>query len=243
MDRAFEDQKKQSIRTLGRSPELREASIRWIADVSRHNYSYNFCWMGLPIIQFPQDIVALQEIVWEVKPELIIETGIARGGSLIFHASMLELLGGNGRVLGIDVEIREANRCAIEAHPMARRIMMVEGSSTDPQVVAHAADCARGKRPIMVVLDSNHTHDHVLGELRAYSPLVTCGSYLVVLDTIIEDLPADYFPDRPWSRGRNAKTAVWEFLRENDRFTVAQEYKGKLLITVAPDGYLKCVKD
>jgi cephalosporin hydroxylase len=189
--------------------------------------------------------MAMQEIIWKVKPDLVIETGIAHGGSLIFYASMLELIGGNGRVLGIDIDIRKHNRVEIERHPLVKRITMIQGSSTNEGVVQQACNFARGRRSksVLIVLDSNHTHDHVLRELELYSPLVTQGSYLVVFDTIIEDMPRDFFPDRPWSKGNNPKTAVQEFLKTNDRFVVDKEIQNKLLITVAPDGYLKCIKD
>lgn len=230
------------IGALGRNPKLWELSKAWIIETARYKYVYNFTWLGRPIIQFPQDIIALQEIIWRVKPDIIIETGIAHGGSLIFYASMLELIGGAGQVLGIDVEIRPHNRVEIERHPMFKRITMIEGSSTDEKVVKQVSAFARGKNQVMVVLDSNHTHAHVLKELELYSPLVTKGSYLVVLDTIIEDMPEDFFPDRPWSKGNNPKTAVWEFLKTNDRFEIDKEIENKLLITVAPDGYLKCIK-
>lgn len=210
--------------------------------VNGHGYSYNFSWLGRPIIQFPQDLMAIQEVVWRVRPQVIVETGIAHGGSLIFSASMLELLGGTGRVLGVDIDIRAHNREAIEAHPMARRITMIEGSSVDPDVVAEVARqvaCTDG--PVLVILDSMHTHEHVLAELEAYAPLVTPGSYLIVLDTVIEDMAVDAFPDRPWSRGDNPKTAVHEFLRGSGRFEIDHEMSDKLVLTVAPDGYLKCI--
>jgi cephalosporin hydroxylase len=191
----------------------------------------------------PQDIVAMQEIIWRVKPDLIIETGIAHGGSLIFYASMLELIGGGGRVIGIDVEIRAHNRSEIEKHPMAKRISMIEGSSTEPEIIQQVRGLADGCRRILVALDSNHSHDHVRRELELYSPLVTKDSYLVVFDTAVEDMPDNFFPDRPWKKGNNPKTAVWEFLKTTDRFVVDKETENKLLITVAPDGYLRCVKD
>jgi cephalosporin hydroxylase len=206
-------------------------------------YSYNFSWMGRPIIQYPQDIIALQEIIWSVKPQLIVETGVAHGGSLVFLASMLELIGGEGRVVGVDIEIRPHNRQAIEEHRMASRITLVEGSSTDAAVVSEVHALAEGRRPIMVILDSNHSHAHVLKELQAYAPLVTNGSYLVVFDTVVEDMPADAFPNRPWGRGNSPKTAVREFLASTTRFAIDHEIDGKLLLTVAPDGYLKCVGD
>ena len=239
----FEIEKAINIEKLGGNAELRSTSMEWIAKVSRFNYSYNFSWLGRPIIQFPQDIIAVQEIIWSVKPDLIIETGIAHGGSIIFSASMLELLGGDGQVLAIDIDIREHNRVEIEKHPMYKRITMIEGSSTADDVVQKVHDFAKDKGAIMVILDSCHTHDHVLSELRAYSPLVTKGSYMVVCDTIIEDMPDDLFPDRPWSKSNNPKTAVYEFLATNDRFEIDRQIENKLLITVAPDGYLRCVKD
>jgi cephalosporin hydroxylase len=218
-------------------------SRRFFDEASRYKYSYHFEWLGRPIVQFPQDIVAMQEIIWRTRPELIIETGVAHGGSLIFYASMLELLGGEGRVIGIDVEIRPHNRSAIENHPLARRITLIEGSSTDPDVIQQAFAAAEGCSRVLVALDSNHTHDHVLRELELYSPLVTRGSYLVVFDTVVEDMPPDFFPDRPWGRGNNPKTAVHQFLRSNDRFRIDKNIETKLLITTSPDGYLECVKD
>lgn len=209
----------------------------------RYNYSYNFTWLGRPIIQYPQDIIAMQEIIWRVQPEVIIETGIAHGGSLVFHASMLELIGGAGRVLGIDVDIRPHNRTAIEQHPISKRITMLQGSSVDAAVARQVSDFVRGRRPVLVSLDSNHTHEHVLKELQLYAPLVTKGSYLVVFDTVVEHMPTEFFHNRPWSQGNSPKTAVHEFLKTTDRFVIDKEIENKLLLTVAPDGYLKCVKD
>jgi cephalosporin hydroxylase len=239
----FEQEKTKNIFDLGKQLPLHDSSKQWIADVSRFKYSYHFTWMGRPIIQFPQDIVAMQEIIWRVKPAVIIETGVAHGGSLILYASLLELIGGAGRVLGIDIDIRQHNREAIENHPLARRIDLLQGSSIDESVISQVREYARGKSPVMVVLDSNHTRDHVARELASYSPLVTKGSYLVVFDTIIEDLPENYFLDRPWGKGNNPKTAVKEFLKQTDRFEIDAEMNSKLLITVAPDGYLRCLKD
>lgn len=243
MNKIFESEKRENIRQLGLNKKLQEKSIEWIVETSNHKYSYNFCWMGRPVIQFPQDMMAMQEIIWRVKPDLIIETGIAHGGSLIFHSSMLELLGGDGLVLGIDIDIREHNRVAIEEHPMAKRIQMIQGSAIDEDVARQVYEVAKDKKRVLVILDSNHTHDHVLKELQLYSHLVTKGSYLVVFDTIIEDMPENFFPDRPWDKGDNPKTAVWEFLKTNDRFEIDREIQNKLLITVAPDGYLRCLKD
>ena len=222
---------------------LKKSSNAFLNESIRTKYSYNFSWMGRPIIQYPQDIIAMQEIIWNVRPDLIIETGIAHGGSLIFYASMLELLGEEGKVLGIDVDVRKHNRHEIEKHPMYKRISMIEGSSIDESVVETVREYSRGRKRVLVCLDSLHTHDHVLRELEAYSPFVTTGSYCVVFDTIVEDLPDEYSADRPWGKGNNPKTAVWKFLKKNDRFVIDKEIENKLLITVAPDGYLKCVKD
>lgn len=209
-------------------------------------YSYNFSWMGRPIIQYPEDMIAMQEIIWSVQPDLIIEMGIAHGGSLIFSAAMLELnaaCGGNqnAEVLGVDIDIRAHNREAIEAHPMAKRISMIQGSSIAPEIIEQVKAKAAGKQRILVCLDSNHTHEHVLAELEAYAPLTSVGSYCVVFDTIVEDIPAEMIVDRPWGPGNNPKTAVWEYLKTHAEFEIDKRIDRKLLISVAPDGYLKRV--
>jgi len=222
--------------------KLQQSSKTFMENTIRNKYSYNFSWMGRPIIQYPQDIIAMQEIIWNLKPDLIIETGIAHGGSLIFYASMLELLGGKGKVLGIDIDIREHNRREIETHPMFKHITMIEGSSIDDRVIEQVRKFANGKKRVLVCLDSLHTHDHVLRELEAYTPMVSLGSYCVVFDTIVEDMPDEYSHDRPWGKGNNPKTAVWKFLKGNDRFVIDKEIENKLLISTCPDGYLKCVR-
>ncbi|HUU90001.1 MAG TPA: cephalosporin hydroxylase family protein [Phycisphaerae bacterium] len=231
------------IRAMGSNRELKKMAVDFLRETAPYRYTYHFTWLGLPIIQLPQDIVAVQDIVWRVKPDLIIETGVAHGGSLILSASLLELIGGEGEVLGIDIDIHPHNRAAIEGHPLARRVRLIEGSSTDPEVAARAAGMARGKKSVLVMLDSDHTHDHVLRELHLYSPLVTVGSYLVVFDTSIDDMPAGLYPGRPWGRGNNPRTAVREFLATNDQFVVDQEIEDKILVTVASGGYLTRVKD
>ncbi len=232
----------ESTRKMKADGELQRLAGKFFEKTIEHRYSYNFTWMGRPIIQYPQDMIAMQEIIWSVRPDLIIETGIAHGGSLIFYASILELIGGPGTVLGIDIDIRSHNRQAIEAHPMSRRIKMLEGSSIDPAVVQQVAEVAGRSTRVMVALDSNHTHDHVLGELEMYSPFVTQGSYLVVFDTVVDDLPKSLYPDRPWGPGDNPKTAVRKFLSSSDRFVVDAAVEDKLLLSVAPEGYLRCIK-
>ena len=238
----FEARNKENIRKMGQDERLRDSGLNLIVDSLDYEYSYHFKWLGRPIIQFPQDTIASQEIIWRVRPDLIVETGIAHGGSLIFSASILELLGGDGQVLGIDIDIRQHNRVEIEKHPMFKRITMIEGSSIDYAVVKQVHDFAMGKERVLVFLDSNHSHEHVLKEMELYSPLIKKGSYLVVFDTVVEDMPDDFFPGKPWGKGDNPKTAVWEFLKTNDRFEIDKEIENKLLITVAPDGYLKCIK-
>jgi cephalosporin hydroxylase len=223
--------------------ELQGVSRSWLLHVTRQRYTYNFTWLGRPVIQLPQDLMAVQEIVWQVRPDLIVETGIAHGGSLIYHASLLELLGGDRLVVGVDVDIRAHNRREIEAHPLAHRIRLIEGSSTDPRVAATVGEQARTRRAVLVILDSDHTHEHVRRELELYAPLVTRNSYLIVFDTLIEDLPAELFAGRRWCKGNNPKTAVWEFLKTTERFEIDARMAGKLLLTCAPEGYLRCVGD
>jgi cephalosporin hydroxylase len=232
-----------NVQRLRGDADLQALSRLWVREVSRYKYAHNFTWLGRPIIQCPQDIIAVQELIWRTRPQVVVETGIAHGGSLIFSASVLELLGGDGYVVGVDIDIRAHNRAAIGAHPLAKRVRMIEGSSIDPAVADAVVEECRGAERVLVLLDSNHTHEHVLAELRLYSPLVRRGSYLVVFDTIIEDMPDDSFPDRPWGKGNNPKTAVHAFLRTTDRFRIDRDMEAKLLITVAPDGYLECVKD
>ena len=250
----FAQQVTDNIRRLGSDKDVQALSRIWIREITPHKWAYNFSWMGRPAIQFPNDAWAMQELIWHVKPDLIIETGIAHGGSLVFSASMLAQLdlcdaiaagvsidprASRRKVLGIDIDIRAHNRTAIEAHPMASRIQMIQGSSIAPDVVAQVRAIAAGYSRVLVCLDSNHTHAHVLAELEAYAPLVSAGSYCVLFDTLIEDMPAELFPDRPWGPGDNPKTAVWAYLKSHPEFEIDKSIQHKLLITVAPDGYLK----
>jgi cephalosporin hydroxylase len=247
MNDEFSKEVADRIRHNHTDQKLQDAAARFVEASTAPKYSYNFSWLGRPIIQYPQDIVAMQELIWQVQPDLIIETGIAHGGSLIFSASMLELnaaCGGpaNAAVLGIDIDIRRHNREAIEAHPMMRRITMIEGSSIAPEVVAQVHGIAARYKRILVCLDSNHTHEHVLSELNAYAPLTSLDSYCVVFDTLIEDLPDGTYPDRPWGRGNNPKTAVTTYLRYHPEFETDSAIDGKLLISVAREGYLRRVR-
>ena len=254
---SFEKEIEDRLNTVELNHELHKVAHDFMKASLLPKYSYNYSWMGRPIIQYPQDMAAMQELIWEVKPDLIIETGIAHGGSLIMNASLLAMLDyceaiesgelldpkkPKRRVLGIDIDIREHNRVAIEAHPMSNRIDMIQGSSIAPEIMAQVKDYAKNYKRILISLDSNHTHDHVLAELEAYAQLTSKGSYCVVFDTVVEDMPKELSGDRPWGPGDNPKTAVWEYLKTHPEFEIDKSIQNKLLITVAPDGYLKRVK-
>jgi len=245
-----------NVTNQGRDNSLLAARDRFFIESFSHKYSYNFEFLGRPIIQYPQDMVAIQELIWNVNPDLIIETGIAHGGSLIMSASMLALRDlceaaaagtmldprkSTRLVLGVDIDIRKHNREAIEAHPMSSRIQMIQGSSIDPEVIHQVQAVAKRYKRILVCLDSNHTHDHVLAELEAYAPLASAGSYCVVFDTIVEEMPKTMFPDRQWGPGNNPKTAVKKYLQTHPEFQIDNDINNKLLLSVAPDGYLKRV--
>ena len=250
----FLQEKLENIRKMGADVAIQDLGVEFARATANYKYSYNFEWMSRPIIQFPQDMIAMQELIWRVKPDLIIETGIAHGGSLVFYASILTLLdfcepnpernafdlsSQTRKVLGIDIDIRQHNRIAIETHPMAPRIQMLEGSSIDSEIVAEVKKISCEFKNIMVCLDSNHTHDHVLKELEIYAPMTTIGSYCVVFDTLIEDMPDEMFSDRPWGKKNNPKTAVFEYLKSSRDFKIDNDFQNKLLLTVAPSGFLK----
>jgi cephalosporin hydroxylase len=235
----YRDEKKARIGSFASDEEFRALSVAWRAMALERKYMNNFSWLGRPMIQLPMDAMAMQEIIAAVKPDLIIETGVAHGGSVLLSASMLELLG-HGEVVGIDIDIRPHNRQAIEAHPLAKRITLIEGSSTAAETIDKVKVMAAGKAKVLVFLDSNHTHEHVLNELNAYAGLVSVGSYCVVFDTFVEDLPADYvWADRPWGKGNNPKTAIWEWIKGHPEFEIDRSVEDRLLITSAPDGFLR----
>ena len=253
----FNDEITVRISEISKNKELCDAGKDFMLFSTVPKYSYNFLWQNRPIIQYPQDIIAMQELIWQVKPDLIIETGIAHGGSLVFSASMLALLDmsdaiisgdminpkdSKRKVLGVDIDIRKHNREAIEKHSMSSRIQMIEGSSISRNIIDQVKNIAKNYNRILICLDSNHTHDHVLAELEAYAPLTSIDSYCIVFDTIVEDLAKEMFPNRPWGPGDNPKTAVREYLKTHPEFEIDNSIQNKLLITVAPDGYLKRTK-
>lgn len=237
----FRQERIENVARMGANAGLRARARGFFEEMVAARYHYNFDWAGLPIIQFPEDILAVQELVWRIKPGAVIETGVARGGSILNYASLLGMLGGDRVAIGVDIEIRPHNRARIEAHPLAGRVRLVEGSSTEPATVASVERHVAGRAPVLVVLDSNHTHDHVLSELRAYSRFVAPGSYMVVFDTVIEFLPPETNAGRTWGKGNSPYSAVAEFLRENARFEIDKDLENKLLFTCCPGGFLRCV--
>lgn len=239
----FTAERQADIQAMGADEELRQKSLDWMLHADKYKYTYNFSWMGRPIIKFPADMVIQQELMWRLKPDLVIETGIAHGGSIIFTASMMEMMGIEGEVVGLDIDIRKHNRDLIEAHPMMKRITMYEGSSTDPVIVEKVREHTKGKKCVMVILDSLHSHKHVYEELKAYAEMVTVGSYCVLPDTFIEFFPKGYYSDtRPWDVGDNPYTGMKQYLSETDLFETDYSLTHKAMITETIDGYLRRVK-
>lgn len=244
-DRAeFEAERRRNSLAMGADGALFEQARDCVMSADCHRYTYLWSWMGAPIIQMPADIVATQEVIWATKPDVIIETGVARGGSVIFYASMLTLLG-KGKVVGVDIDIRAHNRETIEKHPMASRITLIEGSSIAPETVARIKAEIPAGASVMLVLDSDHSKAHVLAELRALSALVTKGQFLIVADTILGRLRADQTPKARshfWPPGDEPLAALRSFLEESDRFVVDEEINGKLILSSSPGGYLRCLE-
>jgi cephalosporin hydroxylase len=267
-EKKFADYVRRNIESAGGDPAFRALSQAWVRACIGHNYAQNFTWLGRPVIQVPQDVYAIQELIWTCRPDLIIETGIAHGGSLVMSASMLALLdycdavaagstldpkASKRKVVGVDIDIRPHNRAAIEAHPLRHKIHTIQGSSIAPEIAQQVARAAEGYDRIMVMLDSNHTHAHVLDELELYAPYVSQGSYCVVWDSGVEDLPPEMCADRPWGKGNNPKTAVWEYMKRLEsegrkardggalRFAYDRMIENKIMITASPDGFLKRV--
>lgn len=242
-DRAeFERTKRSQAVALGADEKLKTMAVDLRTAADKYAYSYLWSWLGVPIIQLPADIVALQEIIWATRPDVIIETEVARGGSVIFMASLLHLIG-KGKVIGVDIDIRAHNRDTIERHPMARRVVLVEGPSTEPRTVAEVKTKIPASASVMVVLDSDHSRDHVLAELRCYAPLVTAGCYLVVSDTGLGQLDEERTPrnrSKLWLKGDEPLTALAAYLAETDRFEIDEIVNGKLLLSSSPGGYLRC---
>ena len=238
----FRRERQEAAEMMSQDEDLKKKSLDWMLHADKYKYTYNFNWLGRPIIKYPNDIVVMQEVIWDVKPDLIIETGIAHGGSIIFSASMLELIGEGGQVVALDVDIRKHNREQIEKHPMYKRITMFEGDCLSEEILSKVREIAKNKKRVMVILDSNHTHSHVLKELELYAPFVTIGSYLILSDTFIEYFPKGYYTDRSWDVGNNPMTALREFLSKNRNFVIDADKVNKLLIADAVDGYLKRIK-
>lgn len=230
------------IHSNRRNPRLLKAAFRFILEAVKARYGSTFSWLGRPIIQIPQDMFILQEIIWSIKPDFVIETGVAHGGSIIYYASILELIG-KGRVIGIDIDVRPHNLGQIKKHPLSKRINLIIGSSVSEDVLSQVRKLVGKSKKVIVCLDSNHTHDHVLKELEQYTSFISKGGYCVVFDTGLEDSPKNLSTGRPWGAGNNPKTAVRAFLRKNHRFIIDRDIDSQLLISTAPEGYLRCIKD
>lgn len=228
---------------MARDQDLLHAARDVLARADSHRWLHQNTWMGEPVLNLPQDMFALQDIIWRTRPEFIIEIGVAWGGGMLFHSTLLEVLGG-GKVIGVDIFIPPDLRERLASHAtLSRRIELIEGSSIAPETVERVRSIVGASRRTLVVLDSHHTHDHVLAELRAYAPLVGRGCYLVAGDTIVEHIAAPAHRPRPWGPGNNPATAVKAFLSECPRFAVDQDLERRLLLSCHPGGYLVAAGD
>lgn len=235
-DLDFQEWRKKLLASQSKDIQFKDSSSNWMQLAVDNKYSYQFDWLGVPIIQMPEDLILFQDIVYKTQPDLIIETGVARGGSVVFWASIQKLCGITGKVLGVDIEIRQHAKNAIFDSNFKDEIHLIEGSSVEDQVVNQVKNYVSQHKKIMVVLDSNHTHEHVLSELEIYSKFVTKDCFMLVLDTVIDDLNID--PDRSWGPGSSPKSAVKEFMSKNsEEFIHEQSYENRALLSVAPYGY------
>jgi cephalosporin hydroxylase len=242
-DRAsFEQNKRAHATALGQDQQLFAAATELLTAADKYGYAYLWSWLGVPIIQLPADVMATQEVIWATKPDIIIETGVARGGSVLFMASLLELIG-KGKVIGVDIDIRAHNRDSIERHPMSKRVLLIEGPSTAPSVMAQVRQEIPANAAVMAILDSDHSRAHVLDELRHYGPLVTPGCYLIVADTRLGHLDASQTPQKRskvWLKGNEPLSALQDYLHETERFEIDPVINGKLILASSPGGYLRC---
>ncbi len=215
---------------------FRVLSNLWMRSGWQAKYTYELAWLGIPVIQMPEDVLMMQEVIWKVRPDVIVECGVAHGGALVLYASVLELLG-KGHVVGVDVEIRKYNRLAIESHPLSHRITLIEGDSVAEETLNEVRTHIRPGDTVLVALDSLHTRAHVQAELERYAPLVTPDSYVVVFDGVMRAVADAPNAGRGWE-GDNPLEAVQKFLLENEEFEVDPLY-GRLGVTYCPGGFLR----
>ena len=252
----FTKECKEEINKQSQDQLFLKLSQNWMNQSWKHKYTYHFNWLGRPIIQMPQDILALQEIIWTIKPDLIIETGIAHGGSLCLTASLLALLEleeiknnsinqdqiKKRKVIGIDIDIRQHNRELIENHFLSDKIEMIESSSVNKGTFNKIKSLSKDYSNILVMLDSNHTESHVLEELNLYSSLISKNSYCIVFDTIVEKMDSEFSKNRPWNKKNSPQSAIQKFLKRNNNFVVDKTIDKKIILSMAPGGFLKKIK-
>jgi len=239
----FENMRSDSAEKMFRDGSLYEDALDVFVRADRHSWIHQTNWFGEPVLNLPQDMFAIQEVIFRTRPKYIIEIGVAWGGGLLFYSTLMEALGGK-KVIGIDIYMPDDLKERLFSHgKISDRLVLINQSSTDPQTIDQIKSIVGQSRDVLVLLDSFHTHDHVLKELQMYSPLVGKGQYLICGDTIVEDIPVQTHRVRPWGPGNNPKTALSQFLKENDRFEIDRRFDKKLLFTNNPDGYLKCCKN
>ena len=224
---------------MGKSELLRKKAIELIVQSDKFNYGYQWEWCGIPIIRHPDDIVLQQEIIWSLKPSHIIETGIARGGSLALSSSLLQICTGGGKVLGLDIKILEHAVQKLKPWVENKQVYIYECDSASTAAVTYAKNFLKdNKCPVLVILDSNHTSEHVFNELNCFAPLIPVGSIVIVADTIIEEMPVDYYPNRPWGIGNSPLTAANRFLELNSNFKRDERWSRRSLMSEFRDGII-----